>query len=73
MGRRLSEACNNKVTETVNFINDQIVDLSRDLKDLNDVRLAMKSLDAIRDKSIEYVFCSIELKLLYNGFIYLIC
>lgn len=57
VGRRLSEACNQKVSTMVNFINDQQVVLSRNLKDLDDVRLAMKCLDAIKEDSIEYVFC----------------
>lgn len=56
VGRRLSESCNTKVNSMVNFINEQIVVLLKDLKDLDDVRLAMKCLDAIRDDSIEYVF-----------------
>lgn len=53
VGRRLSEACNKKVSSMVNFINDQQVVLSRNLKDLDDVRLAMKCLDAIKEDSIE--------------------
>lgn len=56
VGRRLSEACNDKVSSMVNFINEQKVVLSRNMKDLDDVRLAMKCLDAIKDESIEYVF-----------------
>lgn len=56
VGRRLSEACNQKVSTMVNFINDQQVVLSRNLKDLDDVRLAMKCLDAIKEDSIEYIF-----------------
>lgn len=53
VGRRLSEACNKKVSSMVNFINDQQVVLTRSLKDLDDVRLAMKCLDAIKEDSIE--------------------
>lgn len=56
MGRRLSEACNKKVSSMDNFINDQKVVLLRNLKNLDDVRLAMKCLDSIKDDSIEYVF-----------------
>lgn len=56
VGRRLSESCNKKVSSMVNFIKDQQVVLLQDLKNLDDVRLAMKCLDAIKDDSIEYVF-----------------
>lgn len=62
VGRRLSESCNEKVSSMVNFINDQIVVLSRNLKDLDDVRMAMKCLDAIRDDSIEYEFFILQTK-----------
>lgn len=55
VGRRLSEACNEKVSSMVNFIDEQQVVLSRNLKDLDDVRLAMKCLDAIKEDSIECV------------------
>lgn len=55
VGRRLSDACNTKVSKMVNFINDQQVVLTRNLKDLDDVRLAMNCLDAIKEDSIEYV------------------
>lgn len=54
MGSRLSQICNLKVLEIVDFINDQQVVLKQNLKDLDDVRVAMKCLDAIRDDSIEY-------------------
>lgn len=54
VGRRLSGACNEKVSSMVNFINEQQVVLTRNLKDLDDVRLAMKCLDAIKEDSIEY-------------------
>lgn len=53
VGRRLSDACNKKVDSMVNFINDQHVVLIRNLKDLDDVRLAMNCLDAIKERSIE--------------------
>ncbi|KAG4073253.1 hypothetical protein HA402_008599 [Bradysia odoriphaga] len=49
VGRRLSEACNKKVSSMVDFINEQQVVLTRNLKDLDDVRLAMNCLDAIKD------------------------
>lgn len=58
VGRRLSEACNTKVSSMVDFINEQQVVLTRNLKDLDDVRLAMKCLDAIKEDSIEYVLSS---------------
>lgn len=65
MGSRLSEACNKKVNTMVTFINEQKQVLLRNLKDLDDVRLAMKCLDAIKEDSIEYV-CNEKLVVLHK-------
>lgn len=53
VGKRLSDACNKKVRSMVQFIKEQREVLKRNLKDLDDVRLAMKCLDAIKEDSIE--------------------
>lgn len=56
LGNHLTLMYKKKLDIMVNFIKDQEYILDRPIRDLDDVRLAMKCLDKIRENSIEYVY-----------------
>lgn len=53
LGSRLNAAYKKQLDEMVTFIKDMEFILVRPLRDLDDVRVAMKCLDKVRENSIE--------------------
>lgn len=52
LGTYLSTMYKKKLSDFVTFINDMELILSRNLNDLDDIRIAMNALEKIRDRSI---------------------
>lgn len=52
LGKLLSAAYRERVQKLMQFINDRMKTMSKKIKDLDDVRVAMMCLELIRDKFI---------------------
>lgn len=62
LGKLLSQAYKDRVLKLMQFIKDRMKTMSKKIKDLDDVRVAMLCLEMIREEFIGYALLAI----LYN-------